>query len=319
METRKPLPNEEKNILEKQEDHFFDFKSALSAPASLQTDFVAFANSDGGNIYIGIEDRKVSGERIRGLKNIEDANDIIRVLLEETTPAVENVDIEFIDFGSRGYVLHLSIPKSPKVHYTAKSECYIRINASSNKIKGERITQLGYSKGAYYYERQPVEHVTIDDIIEGDLLEDYMNRIQTQQDKFQFLRKQRLLTKKINDFHPNAGCVLLFDEMPQASLNSRCAIKVYRLRTTEMEYKREYLESMPLTINGPIEAQIHRVIDAVEEMLQDVSFREGDKIVRLRYPSEALKEILVNAVIHRDYSLNDDIHVRIFDNRVEVQ
>ena len=41
--------------------------------------------------------------------------------------------------------------------------------------------------------------------------------------------------------------------------------------------------------------------------------------IRLQYPSEALKEILVNAVIHRDYSLNDDIHVRVFDNRVEVQ
>jgi len=38
----------------------------------------------------------------------------------------------------------------------------------------------------------------------------------------------------------------------------------------------------------------------------------------MSYPAEAIKEILVNAVIHRDYSLNDDIHVRIFDNRVEV-
>nr|WP_254202648.1 MULTISPECIES: ATP-binding protein [unclassified Acinetobacter] len=38
----------------------------------------------------------------------------------------------------------------------------------------------------------------------------------------------------------------------------------------------------------------------------------------MTYPSEAIKEILVNAVIHRDYSLNDDIHVKIYDDRIEV-
>jgi ATP-dependent DNA helicase RecG len=39
----------------------------------------------------------------------------------------------------------------------------------------------------------------------------------------------------------------------------------------------------------------------------------------IEYPQEAIHEIITNAAIHRDYSLNDDIHVRIFDNRIEVQ
>src|SRR5262249_24596759 len=38
----------------------------------------------------------------------------------------------------------------------------------------------------------------------------------------------------------------------------------------------------------------------------------------IEYPTEAIHEIVTNAVIHRDYSRNDDIHVRIFDNRIEV-
>src|SRR5690606_33197367 len=53
--------------------------------------------------------------------------------------------------------------------------------------------------------------------------------------------------------------------------------------------------------------------------IDGASFDDNGTLVKLSYPSEALKEILVNAVIHRDYSLNDDIHVRIFDNRVEIQ
>jgi ATP-dependent DNA helicase RecG len=40
---------------------------------------------------------------------------------------------------------------------------------------------------------------------------------------------------------------------------------------------------------------------------------------KVSYPQESLHEIITNAVLHRDYSLNDDIHIRIFDNRVEVQ
>ena len=38
----------------------------------------------------------------------------------------------------------------------------------------------------------------------------------------------------------------------------------------------------------------------------------------MKYPSDAISEVVVNAVIHRDYSLSDDIHIKVFDNRVEV-
>jgi ATP-dependent DNA helicase RecG len=40
---------------------------------------------------------------------------------------------------------------------------------------------------------------------------------------------------------------------------------------------------------------------------------------KITFPTEAVHEILTNAVIHRDYSINDDVHVRIFDNRIEIQ
>jgi ATP-dependent DNA helicase RecG len=48
--------------------------------------------------------------------------------------------------------------------------------------------------------------------------------------------------------------------------------------------------------------------------------RLGDKVLEsVRYPPEALHEIITNAVLHRDYSVADDIHIRVFDNRVEVE
>ena len=306
-------------LLNLSEDHFNDVKSKRIKPAKLQETFVAFANSDGRDLYIGIEDKSETGERVIGFIEQEEANAIISTLLEDTHPAVENVYVEFLNVAEKGLILHFVIPKSPKVHYTSSGDCFIRINAEKRKIKGERITQLGYSKGAEPYEKKPVDDVDIEDILESDHLKHYMQRIETNQDPEKFLQKQRLLTKKEGKRIPNVACILLFDEEPQATLQTRCAVKVYRLRTIEKEYRREQLEEMPVTINGTIEDVINKTINKVSEYIDGASFQDGSELVKLEYPAEALKEILVNAVIHRDYSLNDDIHVQIFDNRIEIK
>lgn len=310
--------DETQDLITKLEDHFNDFKSKDIAPAKLQETFVAFANADGGNIYIGIEDANSQRERIRGFNEPEEANAIISILLENTNPVVENVEIEYLKTNSSGLILHVDIPKSPKVHYTAAGDCFIRTNAQKIKIKGERVTQLSYSKGAEPYEKRAVDIVEATDILESEHFIDYISRINTSQKPDIFLRKNRLLTKKDDDLRPNVGCVLLFDDEPQGSLDTRCAVKVYRLRTTEAEYRREQLQEEPVTIDGPIEMVILKTIEKVKEYVDGASFKDGDNLVKLSYPAEALKEILVNAVIHRDYSLNDDVHVRVYDNRIEV-
>ncbi len=240
IETRKIEQTEIDHLLAAEEDHFFDVKSKDIQPSKLQETFVAFANADGGDIYIGIEDPSFKGERVRPFAGKEEANALLAVLLEQTNPSVENVAVEFLSVGN-GHILHISIPKSPKVHYTAAGDCYIRLNAGKHKIKGERVTSLAYSKGSLLYERVPVGSVSVADISETDVLADYMSRVGTSLAPEKFLRKQRLLSETDGSIKPNVGCVLLFDEEPQASIDTRCAIKVYRLRTTESEYKREHL------------------------------------------------------------------------------
>lgn len=308
-----------RSLLELNEDHFNDVKSKRIGPAKLQETLVAFANSDGGDLYVGIEDKGEQGERIIGFEEPEEANPIVSVLLESTTPAIENLVWEFLSVEGKGLVLHFSIPKSPKVHYTAAGDCFIRVNAQKIKIKGERVTQLGYSKGSELYENKALPEVDVEDIVEGEKIRSYMDRVDSNLGAELFLKKQRLLTKVGEARHPNVGCVLLFDDEPQATLQTRCAAKVYRLRTTDAEYKREQLQEMPITINGSIEEVISKTIKQVALYIDGASFLDGANVVKLSYPAEALKEILVNAVLHRDYSLNDDVHVRIFDNRIEVQ
>lgn len=150
-------------------------------------------------------------------------------------------------------------------------------------------------------------------------MQDYLTRIGSSLSPDAFLHKNRFVVNVDGERHPTVAAVLLFDEEPQATLDTRCAMKVYRLQTTSAEYKREHLREDPATIEGPLELQIERVIQQVTELLEGVSVSIGNKLRPAYYPAEALKELLVNAVIHRDYSLNDDVHVRIYDNRVEIQ
>lgn len=89
-------------------------------------------------------------------------------------------------------------------------------------------------------------------------------------------------------------------------------------RTTETDYKREQLAEMPITINGHIEKVIIDTLQQVQRYLDGVTYHENDNLVSLSYPTDAIKEVVVNAIIHRDYSLNDDIHIKVFDNRIEI-
>jgi ATP-dependent DNA helicase RecG len=306
-----------KDLLRLQEDHFVDLKSRRAVPRDLQKHLVAFANTDGGDLYVGVEDPRTHGPRIIGYQKPEDANDVIHAL-SDVTPTVDGVDFEFLQFKPGGLVLHIAVPKSPKVHYTADNECYIRRNASTQKIKGDQIARLSYAKGSFSYENQPVD-ISVDAITKGKELSDYLHRIESDLNALTFLRKQRLVIEQDGVLKPTVGCILLFDEEPQGTLDTRCAIKVYRLNTTERAYKREHLAGPATTIEGPLEKQIKAVIERVIRLLDNVSYKVGGDLVKLKYPAEALFEILVNAVIHRDYSINDDIHVRVYDNRIEIQ
>jgi ATP-dependent DNA helicase RecG len=311
-------PVVEEQLLSMDEDHFAEMKSIEISVADLQKHFVAFANADGGDLYIGIRDKKIIDERINGFQKPEDANSIIDHLLTQTQPTVEGVDIEFLNFGKRGLILHFIIPKSPHVHYTSKRECYIRLNAQSLHIQGDKVVQLAYSKGSYSFEDVLIK-INLEDILMESILDNYLRRINSNLTGEAFLKKQKLIKQEDDRFYPTAACVLLFDSEPQATLTTRCAIKVYRLHTTDEDYRREYLQGLPETIEGPIEEQIYKVIESVETTLKNVSYYVAGKLTKLHYPTEALKEILVNAVIHRDYSINDDIHVTIYDNRIEIR
>jgi len=172
-------------------------------------------------------------------------------------PPILGVNVEFFACPTKPtqLVLHFLVPKSPQVHYTSDKNCYLRKGAQNLVLKGAAIERLIFSKGQRSYEDVPVETVRVKDLSESDYMKKYLSLVPTAQPPDVFLRKQKLIheEEQVHFLGPQvltAG-VLLFDDAPQASLPTKCAIKITRLETATEEYKREFLRGTPKTIEGP--------------------------------------------------------------------
>lgn len=94
---------------------------------------------------------------------------------------------------------------------------------------------------------------------------------------------------------------------------------MYRYQTNEETGFRDVLSFIPITVEGCLYDQIKRAVEVTVAEVEKIKSFGARGLENIKYPPETLQEIITNAVIHRDYSIADDVHVRIFDNRIEVQ
>ena len=111
--------------------------------------------------------------------------------------------------------------------------------------------------------------------------------------------------------------ILLFHANPVAVIPRKCAVKIARYETREDDPERDHLAHQE-TIEGPCYQLIHETVDCVRKIMSSVQFGQKDGLRHLDYPQEAIWETIVNAVIHRDYSISDDIQILIFNDRIEI-
>jgi len=118
---------------------------------------------------------------------------------------------------------------------------------------------------------------------------------------------------------PTVTAVLLFADEPQALIPKHCGVKVYRYKSTDPEGSRDTLAFHPENVEGCLYNQIKNSVDRTIEVIEEIKKLGVKELESISYPRETLHEIITNAVIHRDYSIADDIHIRVFDNRIEVE
>lgn len=303
-------------ILRTEENHFADVKAIEIGPAKLTRSLAAFANADGGELYVGVDEDGVTGERKwRGFSDPEDANGHIQPF-ETLFPLSNDFDYTFLECkGSPGVVLQIQVRKTAALKTATDGKIYVRRGAQNLPVVDpEAQRRLEYEKGLASFE---TELVNVDETLVTNSIPVivFMLHVVPTADPEAWLSKQQLL----RDGRPTVAGVILFAEEPQALIPKHCGIKVYRYTTKDAEGSRDTLAFDPLTVEGHAYAQVVDAVARTTEVVQDTRKLGVDGLETVQYPHETLHEIITNAVLHRDYSIADDIHIRVFDNRIEVE
>ena len=318
MKTVTITDHELAEIAGRDESHFFDTKEYDVSGKSIQKIATAFSNGDGGELIIGIKDKKSGGspdDRWERISDIEKMNGHLQALFEVKPPL--DIKYEFLKREKEeGYALRVLVEKGSQVCATADGSIYLRQGAQSLPVKDpDRIQQLNFAKGASSFEDTVLTELPPEQVVELHELATFLADYSPKTDPLEFALNQNLLDFKT--WQPRTVGALLFHPAPSAVVPRKCAIKITRYETKEDDPERDHLAEQ-VTIEGPSYRLIYDTVSKVTAIMSNIEVWTTEGLKKLEYPPEAIWETIVNAVIHRDYSISDDIQILIFDNRIEI-
>lgn len=298
------------NILKKGENKTIEFKEMIPNSKKISQTVVAFANGAGGKILIGIsDDRKIVGidEEIDIFKTIDSLNTIIYDSCYpniNTSIYTENIDEKII-------ITIEVFPGNLKPYYIKslgkENGVYIRVGASNRKADYENILEL---------ERQR-RNITFDEEVDWELelekleLSFLENEFKEKNKKLseEKLLNLGLIKKEGEKFKVTKGLGILAGLYENTNIN--CAY--FKGKTMDIFLdKKEFAENIFLNIEN-IQTFLKSHLNIRSE------FKKFKREDILEIPMLALREGIVNAIVHRDYSNQGrDIKIGLYDDRVEV-
>ncbi len=300
------------NIISIWENDYNDYKSKLKKSSDLIEDVIWFANAEWWTIYIWIKEERDKNWKIiwwieDWFEKIEDANGFTWIF-NETIPSIIWLNHEFIKYKGK-YILKFIIPKSIDLHSTKSFNYFIRKWSSTIPIKWEDIEKIKYLKWITKYEDKIID-LDYNLILKSDYFISFMEKeldFWNRQSWYNYLINNNFLDKNKS---PRICTILWFAGNPQVHLKTSILINIYWFQKNSRTYKydRERLEDTKKIV-WPIEVMIRDSIDYIEKFF---------KTKKVLYPIISIKEAIVNAVLHREYSIQDDIKIEIFDNQIEI-
>lgn len=294
------------------ESKSIDFKEKVPAFYSLVKTCVAFANSMGGKIIIGVKDntREVIGINEETRNRIYD--EFPNSLYDSTSPGLlaEIYEKRFDDVS----VIIIEIPSSIKKPVFVKSEgtpkgIYLRAGSNTRRASDEYIQELIRENKRLHFDEEAI-HEKIEILSQKKIKQIYR--------KFDL---QQLITEKVisrssvhsEKYYPTITGALMFCETPHLYI-PEASIQCSRFGGTE---GRNIIQTEE--IQGSLDKQLDVSFDLIlswiirDYKLLKTTFK-GKKIV----PEEALREAIANALIHKKYWIPGSIKIALYDNRLEI-
>lgn len=321
-------------LLAATESRTLDFKRISGKHGRMVETVCAFANSEGGLLVIGIGDAKAmkAGDkpqsRLFGIEeNPEGFDDFRRELLKRFTSAITRLHwIRLactLHDGKPGHVVMLRVEKSDQVHSVVGNGTWARMDASNRQLSAAESAELAYQRGvrSAVAETVPVKLALLETATWRSFVAARGLRSGTFAEQ---LLRIGLADEVAGEVRPTRAAVLLFADEPGSLLaahDTRADIRVMVFDGKQpVPGATPNLRKPAKTVRGPLVEQIDAAVRLVlDELAAGLTLASSGFKAKHVYPERVVKEAIVNAVIHRDYRLNRDIFIRIFDDRIEVE
>jgi len=298
------------NEIKKGESKILEFKKEIQQGNNLLKTIIAFSNTSGGKIIIGVDDKK----KIIGMP---DSEDIIK-LMEQIASTISdscfpNIIPEIYTVNVSGKTLIvIEVSKGGLLPYYIKKKgkdegTHIRIGPTNRRASKQDILELERQRQNISFDEEPdlfTDYKTLD----LTPLEEEFSNIGKRLTKVK-LKTLKLIIEKNNVTYPTKGLSIIL------GVYENCRVKCARFKGTNMSVfmdKKEY--------EGDLFSQLKQT-----EIFIKNHINIGAQITELKskeiaeIPYAAIREALVNAVVHRDYSnLGRDIKVGIYDDMLDI-
>lgn len=285
-----------------------EFKEWPVHPDKLAAALVAFANTDGGALILGVREK-------REIVGVDDPDEVARridnVALNNCEPPITVVQ-EVLDVDGRQVVV-VQVPKGDMRPYSTNRGVYfIRTSSGRRQASREELLRLFQAVESLHYDETPLERLSLDDLDRGSFRTFLRNTGQEDliDDEDRLLENWSLVRKG----YPTVAGLLLFGLEPQRHL-PHAQINAARFPGTDSSYDPSDRKDL--------QGRLFQVVDQAERFLDlhlptPHEIRGFEPEPRPELPKMALREAVVNAVAHRDYTIRGPIRLFIFDDRIEI-
>ncbi len=287
-------------------------------------------NTRGGLLVVGLDDEKnTKGDsRLLGIsEGLDNISEFKKLLKSEFEPPLHQlVSVQEIEITNnkklKDKLFLVWIEKSQDVHSLKNGDTFIRTGSHNTKIGSQEITRLKYEKGSIKSETE----VTIIDSLDQldiDLINKYKkDNKSSNEDTWQFLKDSGLALELNNKHLLTKGGALIFAKNPSVLLSGKYGVRVSHYYGTKPNYSGEpNFVKRPFTIEGPLIIQIQKSVEYFREVVATSNPKLSGSTFKpsVIIPEQVFQEAIANAVIHRNYSVQNDIQVRFFDDRIEIE
>lgn len=300
--------------LSKKEGKHLEFKENTSSLSKIIHTIIAFANTAGGTIIIGVKDSK---KEVVGLKQVLEEEEKIANAVADSIEPFLTPSIHISTWRRRDCLI-IQVPHTVGPFYLKSkgetSGTFIRLGSTNRLADMMTIENIKRLKQHLFYDEVPYIEGKEQDL-DSDLAEKLFS---TESKKFSIKNAKglQLLVRHQEKFYPSIGGLLLFGNLekrieyfPHAIV--RCARFLGKTKTRLHD---------PIDISVQLPLAVDNVLDYVKKHTIN-SYEIGKTKGRLKppFPSAVVREAIINSLVHADYSVRGaSVQVALFDDRIEI-